>query len=236
MRCCWGPNGIDAMVETMGLSRTKIVIAALIALAGVTAEGRAQPLVGATVGISTQGAGDSDMPYLGPPFGGTSLTSIVMLDVPVGRTVSVGGEASLASSISGEQSARVAEGSAQFVSTHRDTIVSADVKVGSFAGRVRAAAVGGFGAARRHTSRAGIVGRSFSTSPGASPFSETLNTWVPAITGGGDVAVHVAERVAILATGRVHILVDNDRQEDGVVRRGVSSMVVRIGAGVQIGF
>jgi hypothetical protein len=151
--------------------------------------------------------------------------------------VSIGGEAAFAAPISGEQSARVAGGSAQFVSDHRDSIVSANVKVGTpFAGRVRGAAVGGFGVARRHTSRAGIVAPSFSTTPRVSPYSETLITWVPAVTGGGDVAVHVAEKVAILATGRVHWLSDDDRQESGVVRRGVSSMVFRIGAGVQIGF
>ena len=213
-----------------------IVAAALVTLACNPAEVGAQPLVGATVGVSSQGAGASDAPYLGPPFGGTSLTSILMLDVPAGATVSVGGEATLAASISGTQSQRVGSfTSAEFESRHRDRVFSATVKAGMpFTGRVRAAAVGGFGAARRYTSRTGTVG-SFST-PGISPYSATLTTWVPAATGGVDVAVHVAERVAILGTGRVHYLVDDDRQEDGVVRRGISSLIARIGAGVQIGF
>jgi hypothetical protein len=162
--------------------------------------------------------------------------SIVMLDVPVAPTVGLGGEASLAASIDGEQSARVAGGSARFVSAHRDRILSATVKAGTpFAGRVRAAAVGGFGAARRQTSRAGFVA-DFSPTPAASPYAEALTTWVPAITGGADVAMHVTAKVAILATGRLHVLVDKDRDESGVVRRGVSSVVVRIGGGVQIGF
>ena len=208
MRWCWGPERYRCYRQNEGLSRTKLVIAALIALAGVAAEGRAQPLVGATVGISTQGAGDSDMPYLGPPFGGTSLTSIVMLDVPVGRTVSVGGEASLASSISGEQSARVAEGSAQFVSSHRDTIVSANVKSDpspAAFGRRRSAVSAPRGVIPRAPASSADSSRRH---PAPRRIPRHSNTWVPAITGGGDVAVHVAERVAILATGRLHFLVD----------------------------
>jgi hypothetical protein len=214
-----------------------MIVAAALVLVCASSGLRAQPLVGAAVGFSRQGAGDSDLPYLGPPFGGTSLTSMLMLDVPVAPTVSIGGEASIASSISGEQSARVAEGSAQFVSAHRDTIVSANVKVGTpFRGRLRAAVVGGVGAARRHTSRIGLVADPFSTRPAASPYAASLTTWVPAISGGGDAAVQVASKVAILATGRVHLLADKDRDHSGVVRRGVSSVVVRIGAGVQIAF
>jgi len=219
----------------MGLGRPTIVIAPLIALAGVAAEGRAQPLVGATVGISTQGAGDSDVPYLGPPFGGTSLTSIFMLDVPVGRTVSIGGEASLAASISGQQNQRVSGSSAQFLSRHHDTILSATLKGGMpFKGAVRVAAVGGFGVAWRQTSRSGTLGQRLG-SAAAVPFNEELTTVVPAVLGGADLSVRVAQKVAILAGGRVHYLFDDDRREDGVVRRGVSSIVVRMGAGVQIG-
>jgi len=220
----------------MSPGRTTIVIAALIALSGVAAGGRAQPLLGATVGLSKQGEGDSDQPYLGPPFGGTSLSSVFMLDVPVGHTVSIGGEASVAASISGQQNQRVAGGSAQFESRHHDTIVSADLKAGMpFAGRVRVAAVGGFGAAWRQTSRSGTLGQGFGSTT-AVPFNEEVTTVVPAVLGGADLSVRVAEKVAILAGGRVHYLFDDDRREDGVVRRGVSSIVVRVGAGVQIGF
>jgi len=221
----------------MGLGRTTTVIAALIALAAVAAESRAQPLFGATVGISTQGAGDSDLPYLGPPFGGTSLTSVFMLDVPVGRTVSIGGEASLAAAISGQQSQRVGGfTSAQFRSRHHDTILSADLKAGMpFTSRVRVAAVGGFGAAWRQTSRSGTVGQGFGSTTTV-PFNDQLTTVVPAALGGADLSVRVAEKVSILAGGRLYYLFDDDRQEDGVVRRGISSIVARVGAGVQIGF
>jgi hypothetical protein len=209
---------------------------ALVTLACISAEVRAQPLVGVTVGVSEQGAGDSDIPYLGPPFAGTSLSSVFMLDVPVGRTVSIGGEASLAASIRGEQSQRLSGGTADFLSRHHDTILSADLKAGMpFTGRVRAAAVGGLGLAWRQTSRSGTVRQEFG-SRATVPFNEKVTTVVPAVLGGADVAVRVAQKVAILAGGRLHYLFDDDRTEDGVVRRGVSSLVVRVGAGVQIGF
>lgn len=221
----------------MGANHRSVITAGLLMLACTATAARAQPLVGATVGISKQGEGDSDRPYLGPPFGGTSLSSVFMLDVPVGRTVSIGGEASLAASISGQQNQRVGGfTSAQFESRHHDTIVSADLKAGMpFAGRVRAAAVGGFGVAWRQTSRSGTVAQGFG-STGTLPFNEKLTTVVPAALGGAELSVRVAQKVAILASGRLHFLFDDDRREDGVVRRGVSSMVLRAGAGVQIGF
>jgi hypothetical protein len=54
--------------------------AALLTLVcGSTAVG-AQPLVGATVGISKPGAGANDQPYLGPPFGGTSFAASASVD------------------------------------------------------------------------------------------------------------------------------------------------------------
>src|SRR3989441_7665800 len=40
--------------------------------------------LGATVGASTQGAGKSDLPYLGPPFGGTTVGSIDFIDAERG--------------------------------------------------------------------------------------------------------------------------------------------------------
>jgi hypothetical protein len=60
------------------------IATALVTLGCTPAVVRAQPLVGVTVGVLAQGAGDSDVPYWGPPFGGTSLAALVMLDVPIG--------------------------------------------------------------------------------------------------------------------------------------------------------
>ena len=54
-----------------------------------------------------------------------------------------------------------------------------------------------------------------------------------AYTFGADVTFRISQRVSILALGRVHKLHDDDRLDDGVVRRGVSSTVYRAGAGGQ---
>src|SRR2546425_4675259 len=62
--------------------------------------------LGATVGASTQGAGKSDLPYLGPPFGGTTVGSIVFIDAERGTIWSVGVEMSLATAITGTQRSR----------------------------------------------------------------------------------------------------------------------------------
>jgi hypothetical protein len=159
-----------------------------------------------------------------------------MIDVPVGATVSLGAEASLATPISGRQRRRVAGGNAQFVSRHDDTIISMNLKAGTpFASRVRTAAIGGVGVAVRHMSRVGTLGQGFGSRTTFSPYADSLTSLVPAVTGGFEVAARVSERVAILVGGRVHYLVDNDRDSSGVVRRGVSPVVARLSAGVQIG-
>ena len=120
------------------------------------------------------------------------------------------------------------------VSRHHDSVFSADVKVGTpFAGRVRTAGVLGFDVARRDTDRSGTVSGGLSPT---TPFNASLSDVVWATTAGLDVSVRVAPKVAILAVGRAHFLVDDDRQPDGVVRRGVSSVVLRAGAGVQVRF
>jgi hypothetical protein len=50
---------------------------------------------------------------------------------------------------------------------------------------------------------------------------------------GADVTFRLAGRVSILALGRIHKLRDDDLQDDGVVRRGVSSTVYRAAVGAQ---
>ena len=65
---------------------------------------------------------------------------------------------------------------------------------------------------------------------------QRLPALVWATTAGLDVAVRVTPKVAILTVGRAHFLVDDDCEPDGVVRRGVSSVVLRAGAGVQFRF
>src|SRR4051812_2356564 len=110
----------------------RILAAAMVAI--VVAAGTdvdAQVRAGAVLGQSGQAAGDDDSPYLGPPFGGSSLAGITMIDAEIGRRVDVGAEASLAANINGTQSQRASGGSNQFISAHRDTVISALLKVGS---------------------------------------------------------------------------------------------------------
>ena len=84
----------------------------------------------------------------------------------------------------------------------------------------------------RRTAREGTTASLFPPAS-RSPFSETLSTFVFAYTFGADVTFRITKRLSILALGRVHKLRDDDRLDDGVVRRGVSSTVYRAGAGGQ---
>jgi hypothetical protein len=197
----------------------------------------AQVRAGAAVGQSHQAAGDSDGPYLGPGFGGSSLAGIGMIDAAIGSRVDVGGEVSLAGNISGTQSQRASGGSNQFVSAHRDTVFSAVVKVGTPAAeRVRARGVIGGGIAQRRTDRTGMFGTGFVPNTTTVPFHDTLTDYVLALTAGVDIAAGLTDRVAFIIAGRVYQLKDNDRRPDGVVNRGVSSRVFRYGGGLQFRF
>jgi hypothetical protein len=57
-----------------------------------------------------------------------------------------------------------------------------------------------------------------------------------ALTAGVDLAVGITNDVAVLGIGRLYRLRDADRQADGVVRRGVSSTILRSGAGLSVRF
>src|SRR6185436_18217028 len=75
-------------VALLASSRVCLLVCA-IAAAGPPAA--AQTLVGATVGASTQGEGASDLPYLGPPFGGTTAAVLVSVDRAPARNIALGG-------------------------------------------------------------------------------------------------------------------------------------------------
>jgi hypothetical protein len=108
--------------------------------------------VAATLGLSSQTKGDSDLPYLGPPFGGTSLGGLVFVDVDVNSRLSVGGEISLGSELKGNQQQRASGGTNILRSRHRDSIFSGIVKLTTTnAGPVHVAAVAGVGVGWRHT-------------------------------------------------------------------------------------
>lgn len=192
--------------------------------------------VGAVVGASFQGEGESDSPYLGPGFGGTSPALVVFVDGQVGAGVTVGGEFSWARHISGEQSQRAPLGNNVFVSDHRDDVMSATVKFGSRRdAAVHAAVVGGAGVARRHTRRVGRLFRNVPPFEGPA-FEQTVTSVVPVFTGGVDTVVRLGRRAGIVVAARLHYLLDDDRRDDGVVERGVSSVVFRFGAGLHLRF
>jgi len=193
----------------------------------------AQTVVGGAVGVSNQAAGASDLPYLGRGFGGTAFAGLATIDRDVRRHLSIGGEVSTAAAIAGDQSQRTAGATNAFESRHRDTVFSATAKVFAPIGnRLRVAAAGGAGTAWRRTSREGTTASLFPPAS-RSPFSETLSNFVFAYTVGADVTFRLAGRVSILALGRIHKLRDDDLQDDGVVRRGVSSTVYRAAIGAQ---
>ena len=193
----------------------------------------AQTAVGGAVGVSNQAAGASDLPYLGRGFGGTAFAVLATIDRDVRRHLSIGGEVSTAAAITGDQSQRAAAATNAFESRHRDTVFSGTAKVFVPVGdRLRVAAAGGAGAAWRRTARDGTTASLFPPAS-RSPFSETLSNFVFAYTFGADVTFRLAGRVSILALGRIHKLRDDDLQDDGVVRRGVSSTVYRAAVGAQ---
>ena len=191
----------------------------------------AQTSVGGAAGISSQAAGDNDLPYLGRPFGGTALGVLATIDHGWTRHLTFGGEVSTASAITGEQSQRAAGATRAFESRHVDTVFSATLKfVVPIGGRVRAAAVGGGGGAYRRTAREGTTA-SLLPPAARSPFSETVSNFVLAYSIGADVTVTLTDRLAVLVASRLHQLHDDDRLDDGVVARGVSSTIYRAAVG-----
>ena len=197
--------------------------------------------LGAAVGASTQGAGKSDLPYLGPPFGGTAVGSIVFIDAERYTTWSFGAEMSLATAITGMQRSRGNPSLGSFVtntfvSNHKDLLFSGTVKAKTPANaRFQTAAAAGFGLAIRQTDR---VGTSTSVFPPVrtAPFHETVSDWVPAAMFGADGAIALSRRISVLIVARLYALIDDDKLPEGVVRRGVSSRVFRYGVGGLVRF
>jgi opacity protein-like surface antigen len=208
--------------------------AALVAslVISLAVDAHAQVTVGGVAGASHQDAGASDLPYLGPGFGGTSLSLIGLVDVPLMRRLTWGGEGSLATAISGDQSQRAAPNTRAFTSRHRDSVFSGTLKLGTMIGPVHAAVMGGAGTAYRRTSREGTTASIFPPTQ-REPYADSVSDFVFAYTIGGDVDVRLTSRMRVLALVRWHRLQDDDRQSDGTVRRGVSSKVLRAGIGIK---
>jgi hypothetical protein len=210
--------------------RLRPVLLAMTIVFAAAAAG-AQTRVGGAVGVSSQAAGDSDLPSLGRGFGGTAIGAVATLDRDWKHHLTIGGELSSAGAISGDQSQRTSTTSNAFVSRHRDTVFGATLKFGgAIGGHLRAAAVGGAGAAYRRTAREGTTASIFPPAS-RSPFSETVTNIVFAYTIGADLTFALTPRLAVFAVGRRYQLHDDDRLADGVVARGVSSTIYRAGVG-----
>jgi hypothetical protein len=179
------------------------IAAALVAsfVLAVASDAHAQLNVGGVAGASHQEAGASDLPYLGPPFGGTSASLIGFVDVPLARRVTWGGEGSLAAAISGDQSQRAAPNTRAFTSRHRDSVFSGTLKLGTMIGPAHAAIVAGAGTAYRRTSRAGTTASIFPPTQ-RQPYSDAVSDFAFAYTLGGDVDVRLTHRLRVLALVR----------------------------------
>jgi len=214
--------------------RTAFVVASLVlACAPISS---AQTVVGGTVGTSRQSEGASDIPYLGPPLGGNTVSAIGLIDFRFKRNTTIGVEASTSGALVGNQTQRAGTASNAFESRHRDSVFSGTFKFGrSFGSRVHAAAVAGGGLAWRRTARAGTTQSIFPPSS-RQPFSDTVSDLVPAYSLGGDVGVRLTDRLGVIAIGRWHRLRDDDLASGGVVKRGISSTIVRFGAGATFRF
>lgn len=194
----------------------------------------------AAIGQSFQGEGTSDGHYSGPPLGGTAFSIIGLADHQIGTVWSLGAEASLASAI---EDAQYSLGSATggsfvrntFVTRHKDVVLSGVLKgrLSNPASRGQFAMVAGFGLALRLTDRVGTSAPDLAPFTPVTTFHQSDDSWVPAATFGLDIAVAITDRVSVLALGRLHALIDNDQLSNGLVHRGVSSLVWRFGIGAQ---
>jgi opacity protein-like surface antigen len=214
--------------------RTAIVVASLVLCCAP--DSAAQTVVGGAFGVSKQTEGASDIPYLGPPIGGNTTSALGLIDFRFRRNTTIGIEASTSGAISGNQTQRAGTASNAFESRHRDSVFSGTFKFGrSFGSRVRAAAVAGGGLAWRRTARSGTTQSVFPPSS-RQPFNDTVSDFVLAYSLGGDVGVRLTDRLGVIAIGRWHRLRDDDLASGGVVKRGISSTIVRFGAGATFRF
>jgi len=209
--------------------RSAALIAVFVVAAAVDA--RAQVSVGVAAGGSRQEAGASDLPYLGPAYGGTAVALVGMVDFALSRWTSAGGEGSVAGTISGDQSQRTSSTTNAFTSRHRDSVFSGVFKIGTPAdNRVHVAAAVGGGFAARRTAREGTSAPLFPPSA-RSPFTDIVSNVVFAYSLGGDVDVRATNRLRVIAVARWHRLRDDDKTDQGVTKRGVSSTIFRAGVG-----
>src|SRR5436305_1306671 len=137
----------------------RIAAIALMLTIACAAETRGQTTVSVAAGASKQDPGANDLPRLGPPFGGTTFALLAAVDRRfLTPYMTIGGEASLAGALAGDQSQRTTTATNAFTSRHRDSVFSGVIKIGlSGDRRIHAAAAAGAGLGYRRTSREGTT-------------------------------------------------------------------------------
>ena len=145
-------------------------------------------------------------------------------------------EALIGPRLEGEQTRRVAGGSLELSTQHRDSLISGGLAVAltdpSLA--VTAHGIALFGVSRRRTALAGLRRTSFPSS--AVPYEEALVDVVPVFGGGIDIVVRLRRRVALVPSLRAHLIGGDDTPDNQPPRRGVGSLVTTAALGVAIGF
>jgi hypothetical protein len=63
-----------------------------------------------------------------------------------------------------------------------------------------------------------------------------LNDLVLGVVGGTDVRIRISSRLFLMPTFRLRYLFDADKDDDGVVKRGVGALIIRPGIGAGIRF
>lgn len=161
---------------------------------------------------------------------------MIYVDATASSAVTVGGEVSLAASIGGPQFQRTSSGSFRLSSEHHDSIFSGVVKFNTpKSNPFYAAAAAGVGLAHRDTTRTGTL-TSNGIPPVTTPATQNVSNVVPVFNWGVDGVFATGNRAGIVALFRAYYLIDDDRLPDGVVQRGVSSVIFRYGIGAQVRF
>jgi hypothetical protein len=193
----------------------------------VASSAAAQVAIGGTAGVSAQS---------GSGLSGSALGGVFFLDRGISGRLTVGGEASLADEISGRDRQFFPDGDITFDTQHHDSRFSGIVKARAVDWqRLHIGPALGLGAAWRHTSRQGVF-RQYANPSNSQLVRETLSDVVLAATVGFDASITFGPRAALVWTGRMHFLHDDDRDEHGDVRRGVASNVFRFGGGARLAF
>jgi hypothetical protein len=192
--------------------------------------------VGGLALASIQPEGSVDGRVLSVPLGGTVAGVSGFVGVRVGQWVSLEGEVSLGGTISGPQSQPHAfpDEGWTFTTSHRDLIMTGQVRIhpARLAGHVSMEPLIGFGFAHGDTQHTNQIRFDGLNRPHVEP-DVTLNGNWAAVVVGADAALPIAPHVAIVPAARLYALINRDTEPPQL---GIGSVIVRVGAGIQITF